>query len=64
METELENLEQHKSDRACRRRKQGKEYKLRVIHGSGGMLELVEVEPRRHWLHEWARIGEISGWGL
>jgi len=48
--------------RAERRREDGVEYKLRVIHGSGGKLELVEEPPRnQHWFHEWARIMYLTG---
>ena len=50
--TTYERIEQ----RAQKRRKPGVEYRLRVIKGSDGMLELVEVRPPRHWLDEWARI--------
>ena len=56
--------EQH-SKRAHRQRQEGVEYKLRVIEGSGGLLELVEQEPRqRSWFHDWARAMQFSGWGL
>jgi len=52
-------------DRAHRRPQAGVEYELRVIHGSGGMLELVEKEPRRrHWFMEWARAMQYGGWTL
>lgn len=48
--------------RAERRREHGVEYKLRVIEGSGGMLELVEKPPRsKHWFHEWARLMYLTG---
>ena len=53
--------------RAHQRRKDGVEYKLRVIHGSGGLLELVEEAPKQSWFHEWARIMYLmqrSGWGI
>lgn len=51
--------------RAHRQRQQGVEYKLRVIEGSGGLLELVEQQPRRRsWFHDWARAMQFSGWGL
>ena len=48
--------------RAQRQRQDGVPYELRVIEGTGGMLELVE-EPSRneHWFHEWARLMHLSG---
>jgi len=52
-------------DRAQRCRQPGVQYKLRVIEGSGGLLELVEQEsPGRHWFMEWARAMQHSGWTL
>ncbi|MGK0221108.1 MAG: hypothetical protein ACI9ON_000342 [Limisphaerales bacterium] len=50
--------------RSHRRRKQGVEYKLRVIKDSGGKLELVEVEPPEHWFVECSRIMQLTGWGI
>ena len=53
--------------RAHRRRKDGVEYKLRVIEGSSGLLELVEEPPKQSWFQEWARIMYLmqrSGWGI
>ncbi|MEM9623954.1 MAG: hypothetical protein AAF993_20105 [Pseudomonadota bacterium] len=48
-------------ERAHRTRKEGVEYKLRVIPGSDGLLELVEVhEP--NIFHEWARLMQFTGW--
>ena len=62
-ENEYERIE-YQAQRAHRRRQDGVQYKLRVISGSGGMLELVEEEPPRHWFHEWSRIMQLTGWGL
>jgi hypothetical protein len=59
---EQQEIAERRKVRAHRRRKQGVEYKLRVIHGSGGMLELVEEEKPRHWFAEWARIMQLTGW--
>ncbi len=50
--------------RQARRRKEGVDYKLRVIPHSGGMLELVEVEPRPNPFLEWARVMQLTGWSL
>ena len=53
--------------RAHQRRKDGVKYELRVIEGSGGLLELVEEPPKESWFHEWARIMYLmqrSGWGI
>ncbi len=47
----------------CRRSRV--KYKLRVIEGSGGMLELIEEEqPKVHWFLEWARATQDIGWGM
>jgi len=52
-------------ERAHRQRQDGVEYKLRVIEGSDGLLELVEIQPqRRSWFHDWARAMQFSSWGL
>lgn len=38
-------------------------YELRVIDGAGGMLELVEVQPRKHqWFHDWVRAMQFVTW--
>jgi hypothetical protein len=50
--------------RAHRQRKPGVEYKLRVIPGSDGLLELVEVPPPGNWFTEWARVMSLAGWTL
>jgi hypothetical protein len=52
--------------RAHQRRRPGVPYELRVIDGSGGMLELVEdrVPAKRHWFHEWARAMQFSNFGM
>ncbi len=47
--------------RAHRRRKAGVKYRLRVIPGSDGLLELVEVHEPNPFL-EWARLMQLSGW--
>ena len=52
------------SVRAHQRRQEGVQYKLRLIHGSGGLLELVEEQPPRHWFSEWARIMHLTGWSI
>ena len=58
-------LAQQRTVRAHRPRQDGVQYKLRVIEGSGGLLELVEEQPRnRSWFHDWARAMQFSGWGL
>jgi dethiobiotin synthetase len=58
-------LAEQRTARAHRQRREGVEYKLRVIEGSGGLLELVEKQPqRRSWFHDWARAMQFSGWGL
>ena len=59
-----EALAEQRIARAHRQRQDGVEYKLRVIEGSGGLLELVEHQPRRSWFHDWARAMQFSGWGL
>ena len=48
-------------ERASKLRKEGVEYKLRVIPGTGGKLELVEQEPRRTGMLRWAHFMLISG---
>ncbi len=48
--------------RAHARRKEGVEYKLRVIPGSGGQLELVEVEARRSRMLQWAHLMNMTGY--
>lgn len=60
----LEELENHeyKRVRAHRLRRDGVDYKLRVIPRSGGMLELVEVEQTPNRFHEWARMMNFIGW--
>ena len=51
--------------RAGRRPEPGVEYRLRVIEGSGGQLEIVEQRPRRSWYHEWVRaMAWGSPWGF
>ena len=68
MSTEQEDLLQEQvsqSVRAHRRRQDGVQYKLRVIEGSGGLLELVEEPPKsRHWFIEWARLMQLANWTL
>ena len=65
MTMEAENLPPL-SERGCVLREDGKEYVLRVIEGSGGQLELVEIEQQKklHWFFEWARIMQLTGWGM
>lgn len=60
---ETEALDQVKR-RATRRRVDGVKYKLCVIPGSGGQLELVEEPPPRNWFHECARAMSITGMGF
>ena len=50
--------------RAERRRLPGVKYRLRVIPGSEGLLELVEEPPRRTWFQEWARAMQHTSWAL
>jgi dethiobiotin synthetase len=58
-------LAEQRIARAHRQRQEGVEYELRVIEGSGGLLELVEHRrPQRSWFHDWARAMQFSGWGL
>ena len=55
-------LSEQRSFRAQRERQDGVQYELRVIEGTGGMLELVEEPSRKeHWFHEWARLMHLSG---
>ncbi len=49
------------TQRAHRRRREGVEYKLRVIPGSDGLLELVEVREPNLFI-EWARLVQLTGW--
>ena len=58
---ELENHE-YKQVRAHRLRKEGVDYKLRVIPRSGGMLELVEVQDPPNRYYEWAKMMHYIGW--
>ena len=44
-----EALAEQRRVRAHQQRQEGVEYKLRVIEGSGGLLELVEHQLRRGW---------------
>ncbi len=50
--------------RTQKRREEGVQYKLRVVEGTGGMLELVEEQPPRHWFEEWTRVMHLTGWGI
>ena len=60
-----EALAEQRIVRAHRERQEGVEYKLRVIEGSNGMLELVEKQPRhRSWFHDWARAMQFSSLGM
>lgn len=52
------------SQRAYRRRRDGVEYKLQVIPGSDGLLELVEQQPRPSLFTEWARAMQLTGWSF
>lgn len=60
--TEPEPEEEPQTPPTHRRRKEGVQYKLRVV--DGGQLVLVEERPRGHWLEEWARSIHFNGWGL
>ena len=60
-----EALAEQRVVRAHRERQDGVEYKLRVIEGSQGQLELVEKQPRRRsWFDDWARAMQFSGFGM
>jgi hypothetical protein len=50
--------------RAHRRRKDGVEYRLQMIPGSDGLLELVEQRPKPSRFAEWARAMQFTGWGF
>ena len=62
----LDELESHefKSTRAHKLRREGVEYKLRMIPGSNGQMELVEVQPRPNEFSEWARLMQLTGWHI
>lgn len=47
-------------------RRAGVPYKLSVIDGSGGMLQLVEEDrrPKAHWFFEWTRAMQFSNYGM
>ena len=62
--TNEDEVQRNRMQRAEKRRRDGVQYKLRVIHGSGGLLELVEEEPPRSWFMEWARLMQHTGWGM
>ena len=48
--------------RAQQVRQPGVQYKLRVIAGTGGLLELVEQPPQaKGWFAEYARVMQFSG---
>ncbi len=64
-EHDLFDSQTQESVRAHRRRQDGVQYKLRVIEGSGGLLELVEEQPpSRPWFLEWARLMQFANWTL
>ena len=48
--------------RAHARRQPGVEYKLRVIPGTGGQLELVDVEARQSRMLQWAHLMNMTGY--
>ena len=51
--------------RAQQARQPGVQYKLRVIEGTGGLLELVEQRPKaKGWFAEYARVMQLSGWTM
>ncbi len=52
----------NRTARAHARRRDGVEYKLRVIPGSGGQLELVEKEPQQSRLLQWAHLSNLTGY--
>ena len=60
---ELEN-DELRMRRALKRRKEGAEYKLRVIPNSNGMLELVEVPPKQNAFLQWAAQTQFIGWHI
>ncbi|MEM7077502.1 MAG: hypothetical protein AAF513_02635 [Pseudomonadota bacterium] len=53
-----------REQRAHLRPQAGVDYRVRVIPGSGGQLELVEQEPKRSTFLEWSRMMHYSGWGF
>ncbi len=56
-------LKDEQLERAHRQREPKNNYELRVIDGAEGMLELVEVQPRRHqWFHDWVRAMQFVNW--
>ncbi len=57
------SLSEQQRTRAHRSREPGVEYKLRVIEGTNGMLELVEVQPKKqHWFLQWAHLMALANW--
>ncbi len=52
----------NRTARAHARRKEGVEYQLRMIPGSGGQLELVELEARKSRMLEWAHLMNLTGY--
>ena len=60
---ELENHEL-KMHRALKRRKEGAEYRLRVIPHADGLLELVEVPPKQNGFLQWAAQMQFMGWHI
>ncbi len=58
-------LEPEQLERAQNPRKPEQNYELRVIHGTGGLLELVEIQPRKHqWFHDWVRAMQFAHWNF
>lgn len=55
--------EHEQTIRAHQRRQDGVAYKLRVVPGSGGLLELVEQPPKPSgWFAEYARAMQLTTW--
>ncbi len=51
--------------RAQQVRQPGVQYKLRVIGGTGGLLELVAQPPQaKGWFAEYARAMQFSSWTM
>ena len=51
--------------RSQQTRQPGVQYKLRVIEGTGGLLELVEQPPKaKGWFAEYARVMQFSSWTM
>lgn len=54
-------LQMRQSERGLQRRKEGVDYQLRVVPGSGGRLELVERPPQKLRMLEWMNMALTNG---